>query len=165
MKTKLIIGLIVVLALAVAGTALAANPFHEIGIVASVDASSFELNVDGTPYTVLPPAGFDLTTLTVGDIVDVEGEVDLGVVTATSITQTGMVYFSESGSVASIAVDSFQLDVAGTMYTVLPPAGFDLTTLMVGNAVQVDGAVDAMNVVNAVSITVIGAVPFSETGE
>ena len=165
LRKSLTIGLVVVLTLVVAGTAMAADPFMETGAVASVDAASFELDVAGTLYTVLPPAGFDLTTLTVGEIVVVTGEVELGVVTATSIVETGLMAFHETGTVAAIGAATFELDVAGTLYTILPPAGFDLTTLTVGDTVEVEGTLDATNVVTATSITLAGPAPFSETGE
>lgn len=164
-RRTLTIGLVVVLTLVVAGTAMAADPFLETGTVASVDVSSFELDVAGTLYTVMPPAGFDLTTLTVGEIVQVTGEVELGVVTATSIVETGLMAFHETGTVSLIGAASFQFDVGGTVYTVLPPAGFDLSTLTGGDTVEVAGTIDATDVVSATSITPVGPTPFSETGE
>jgi len=165
LRRTLTFGLVVVLTLVVAGTAMAADPFLETGAVASVDVSSFELDVAGTLYTVMPPAGFDLTTLTVGEIVEVTGEVDLGIVTATSIVETGLMAFHETGTVGLIGAASFQFDVGGTVYTVLPPAGFDLSTLTGGDTIEVDGTIDATDVVSAASITPVGPAPFSETGE
>lgn len=85
----------------------------------------------------------------------VEGTEELGVVTAISITPTGLMAFSETGTVASIGVDSFQLDVGGMLYTVLPPAGFDLTTLMVGDTVEVVGTIDSTGLVTATSIVLV----------
>ena len=163
LKRMLTFGLVILLTLAVAGTAMAADPFMETGTVVSIGADSFEFDVDGTLYTVLPPMGFDLTTLTVGDVVEVTGEVDIDVVTATSIVEVVPMPFLETGAVASIGVDSFELDVAGTLYTVLPPMGFDLTTLTVGEIVEVEGEV-FLGVVTATSIVQTGLMAFSETG-
>lgn len=85
-KKTLTIGLVVVLTFVIAGTALAAEAFMETGTVVSVGTDSFEMDVAGMTYTVLPPEGFDLTTLMAGDTVQVEGEVDTeNIVTATSI--------------------------------------------------------------------------------
>jgi hypothetical protein len=84
-KKLLTASLVLLLTLVAAGTAFAADPFAATGTVASVGATSFEMDVEGTLYTVFPPEGFDLTTLMVGDTVDVEGEVELDVVTATSV--------------------------------------------------------------------------------
>ena len=75
---KTILGMILALALlaTVAAPALAQESTTLAGTVQSVDmvAGSFSiLTTEGTALTVIPPAGYDLTILTVGALVELKG--------------------------------------------------------------------------------------------
>jgi hypothetical protein len=77
--------LVTLLMLVMVGTAFAADPFSATGSVVSVGADSFEMDVEGTVYTVYPPEGFVLIDLQPGDTVEVVGMVEELVVTADSV--------------------------------------------------------------------------------
>ncbi|MFP3853757.1 MAG: DUF5666 domain-containing protein [Anaerolineales bacterium] len=76
---------------AVASPTVQAEEVDLEGAVTAIDesAGSFTLEVDEdgglTSYTVQPPEDFDLTTLSVGDEVEVEGTLEEDLITATSI--------------------------------------------------------------------------------
>lgn len=82
LKRTITFGLILLLTLALAGPALAAEEFEATGTVVSVGTDSFELQTEDGVVTVIPPGDFDLSALLVGDLVEVEGEIEDGVVTA-----------------------------------------------------------------------------------
>lgn len=132
--------LFVVLALVMAIPALAATDVSLQGQVTAVDtvAGNFTLQVGTDVYTVTPPAGFDLTALAVGSQVLVDGSLDAGIITATSVEVLAEV--KAVGQVTAIGTDTFDLmSFEGVAYTVTPPAGFDLGTLSVDTWVFVHG--------------------------
>ena len=90
-KLTLGAGIALVLALTVVITAFA-QTVTVIGTVTAIDSTggAFAMNTeDMKGYIVRPPAGFDWTTLMVGDIVEVTGESDGLFIEATSVTKPG----------------------------------------------------------------------------
>jgi len=141
---KLFLGasLITTLALVAVLPAIAAVNVSAEGEVTAIDAvaGSFTLQAGADVYAVIPPAGFDLAGLSVGDQVSVEGSLEAGVITATSVEILPEGEEIEvTGEVSAIAEASFDISVEGTAYSVVPPEGFDLTTLAVGDMVLVHG--------------------------
>jgi len=141
---KLFLGasLITTLALVAVLPVIAAVNVSAEGEVTAIDAvaGSFTLQAGADVYAVIPPAGFDLAGLSVGDQVSVEGSLEAGVITATSVEILPEGEEIEvTGEVTAIAEASFDISVEGTAYSVVPPEGFDLTTLAIGDMVLVHG--------------------------
>jgi len=141
---KLFLGasLITTLALVAVWPVIAAVNVSAEGEVTAIDAvaGSFTLQAGADVYAVIPPAGFDLAGLSVGDQVSVEGSLEAGVITATSVEILPEGEEIEvTGEVTAIAEASFDISVEGTAYSVVPPEGFDLTTLAIGDMVLVHG--------------------------
>ena len=138
--------LITTLALVAVLPAIAAVNVSAEGEVTAVNAVAgnftFQAGVD--VYTVIPPAGFDLASLMVGDQVAVKGSLEADVITATSVEilppEPEPVEVEEHGFVTAIAEASFDIEnLDGETLTVIPPDGFDLATLEVGDFVFVAG--------------------------
>jgi hypothetical protein len=114
------------------------------GEVVAIDATAgtFTLETaEGVLLVVTPPAGFDLSTLTVGDLVDVEGLLTGDSLAADSVTPAE----EPASTVLSIDLEAgtFEIETPeGETLTVIPPEGFDLSTLAVGDLVLVEGVVD-----------------------
>ena len=141
---KLFLGasLITTLALVAVLPVIAAVNVSAEGEVTAIDAvaGSFTLQAGADVYAVIPPAGFYLAGLAVGDQVAVEGSLETGVITATSVEFLPEGEEIEvTGEVTAIAETSFDISVEGTAYSVVPPEGFDLTTLAIGDMVLVHG--------------------------
>ncbi|MGH2581589.1 MAG: DUF5666 domain-containing protein [Anaerolineales bacterium] len=136
---------ITILTLALAIPALAAVDVSAEGEVTAIDlvAGNFDIQAGLDAYNVIQPVGFDLNTLTVGDNVLVEGSLEAGVITATSVEiLPDEVEVTVQGEVTVIdeAAGNLQiLSTEGETFTVIPPEGFDLTPLAVGNMVEVHG--------------------------
>lgn len=159
--------LITTLALVAVMPVLAAVNVSAEGQVTAIDtvAGNFTLQSDADVYTVIPPAGFDLTTLVVGDQVAVEGSLDAGVITATSveIIPAG-VFVEEYGYVTAISDTGFEFEnLDGNTRSVVPTADFDLSTLAVGDFIcahgtLVDNTITAEELAILESIEVTGQV-------
>ena len=115
------------------------------GTITSIDevGGTFTLTLaDATVYVVTPPAGFDWTSIAVGDAVDVAGDSDgAGNLAATSVAPA-VVVSTVSGVVQSVdaATCSFTiLTSEGTTLTVTLPEGSDCSGLAVGDTVEVTG--------------------------
>jgi hypothetical protein len=114
------------------------------GEVVAIDATAgaFTLETaEGDLLVVTPPAGFDLSTLAIGDLVDVEGTLVGDSLAAESITSAE----EPASTVLSIDLEAgtFVIETPeGETLTVIPPEGFDLSTLTVGDLVLVEGVVD-----------------------
>ena len=156
--------LITILALALAIPTLAAMDVSAEGEVTAIDlvAGNFSIQAGLDAYTVIPPMGFDLNTLMIGDNVLVEGSLEAGVITATSVEIIpDAVEVEEHGFVTAIAEARFELEnLEGETLTVIPPEGFDLDTLAVGNFVFVHGfqtestiAAEEVLILEAISVT------------
>lgn len=142
-KKLLGVSLVAVLAVLAAVPALAAVTVVAEGEVTAIDAvaGTFQIQSEaGDTFEVNPPAGFDLATLSVGAQVHVEGTLAGGVITATLVELiTAGDEVVVTGEVTAVGDADFTLDVDGTIYTVVPPDGFDLASLEVGAAVTVTG--------------------------
>jgi len=148
------IGLIAVMGLGfVVVPALAQVDVNASGEVVAIDAVAGNFQLDaggGDVYTVIPPEDFDLGTLSIGASVEVQGELEAGVITATSVEIVPPPEDVEvSGEVQSIneAEGSFEiLTEDATAYSVIAPVGFDFASLAVGDMVVVQGALEGSNV-------------------
>lgn len=141
MKKFLFFSLAAMLILGLAAPVMAQTETAYNGIVLSVDlaAGTFQLKVSETEiYTVVAPAGFDLSRLVAGGAVQV-----IGILTDTTITASQILL--PAGYVGKVtAIDltagtfTFQAK-DGTLFTVTPPAGFDLTKLGIGDVIILTG--------------------------
>jgi hypothetical protein len=120
------------------------------GAVAAVGATTFDLDVAGTVFTVTPPAGFILADLHMGDLVDVEGWLFDMDIYASSIT-TVEVYIEIEGEVTSLV--PLMVDAAGEVYTI-DPGTLDLSLVDVGKMVRVKGTTPDFVIIHASSIQV-----------
>jgi hypothetical protein len=151
----------IVLALVAAIPALAATDVSVQGEVTAVDtvAGNFTLLAGADVYSVIPPVGFDLAGLAVGSQVLVNGSLDAGIITATSVEVLAEI--SVVGHVTAIGTDSFDLmSFEGAAYIVHAPDGFDLGTLSVGTWVSVHGIggaseifADSVEILAAIDVT------------
>ena len=163
-KFSLGLGLALILALALTITAFA-EAVTVTGTVTVIDevGGTFTITLaDATVYIVTPPAGFDWTSIAVGDSVDVSGESDgLGNITATSVALTPS---TVTGVVQSIdyATCTFTiLTSEGTLLTVTAPEGTDCSGILRGSTVEVTGT---LNADGTFSVTGVVLVP-TEVGE
>ncbi len=95
-KKLFAVSLAFILALFTVIPAFAQTDTSVSGTVLSVDTTTgtFQIGTEaGDTLTVTPPAGFDLTTLTVGGTVEVQGSLD-----ATNLTATSVVLVPEDGT-------------------------------------------------------------------
>jgi hypothetical protein len=127
-------------------TATSVEVMAELGVVGqvtAVGADNFELqSFEGVAYSVTPPDGFDLSTLTVGTWVFVHGDASSSLIVADTVEILAEVDLTGQITAVDTVAGNFTLLLSdGTSLTVLPPAGFDLATLTVGNFVMVHGAV------------------------
>lgn len=159
---KILFGSALILALMITTVSPA---FAEVGVtvqgtVDSVDlvAGTFSLTTEeATTYTVTPPEGFDLTTLEVGDQLEVMGDTDeLGGLLATSITEvTESVVTGVIQSIDAETCSFVLLTPEGTTLTVLLPEGSDCSTLLVGDTVEVTGTLNEDGTFSASSVVVL----------
>ena len=159
---KTVFGLSLILALVLMTVSPA---FAEVGVtvqgtVDSVDlvAGTFNMTAtDATVYTVTPPLGFDLTTLAVGDQVEVMGDTDdLGGLVATSVIE--LTETTLTGEIQSIDPDTCIFTILtseGTTYTVMLPEGSDCSTLLVGDMVEVTGTLNEDGTFSASGVVVL----------
>jgi hypothetical protein len=143
-KVSIGFSLALILALALTITAFA-EAVTTTGTVTSVDevGGIFTLTLaDSTVYTVTPPAGFDWTSIAVGDSVDVSGESDgAGNLAATSISLTPT-ESTVTGVVQSIDYTTCTftlLTSEGTTFTATLPEGTDCSGILLGTTVQITG--------------------------
>jgi hypothetical protein len=164
-KVSLGFGLALILALALTITAFA-EAVTVTGTVTAVDEVGGTFTIllaDGvTSYVVTPPAGFDWTSIAVGDSVDVSGESDgAGNLAASSVTDTPS---TVTGVVQSIdyATCTFTILTAeGTTLTVTSPEGTDCSAILLGTTVELTGT---LNPDGTFTVTGIVLVP-TEVGE
>lgn len=140
------------------------------GQVTAVDATAGTLQVavmlrnGPVTYTVQAPAGFDLTTVAVGDTVKVKGSLTapnaVRASTLVKIAGPEPVEIELAGQVLAIdeASRTLRLEVAmesgAATYEVQVPAGFDLSTVEVGDTVEVQGGLVAERILRADTIEV-----------
>ena len=163
MKIAVAIGLLSVLGLAVVAPAMAAVNVSAFGEVIAIDggAGTFQLRAEsGDLYEVIPPAEFALSDLSIGDEVLVEGTLDSGVITASSVVILEDVELRVVGEVIAIRSLFFVIRTAdGVIYRVLPPEDFDLSSLEREDRVLVQGSfVDGR--IEATSVTLLS--PFDD---
>lgn len=118
---------------------------------------SFEiLGEDEAVYGVIAPEGFDFASLAVGDMVVVQGSLFAGVITATSveILAEEVEVTGEVQSIDEVAGTFEILTEEGETFTVIPPEGFDLATLAVGDNVLVQGTLED-STITAASIEIL----------
>ena len=108
--------------------------------------------------TVMLPADFDLTTISLADRIQVAGTTnDDGSVAAVDIL---ILYeaLEVTGAGTITAMDplgkSFSVDIGGTVYTFIPPAAFDWIAIQVGDSVEISGMLGEDGFVILVSLTV-----------
>ncbi len=162
MKKILFSSLVMVLILGLAAPVMAQTEITFNGTVLSIDTvgGTFELQVsESETYTVVPPAGFDLTLLSVGGTARV-----IGFLTDTTITASQILLPTEYvGTVLSIdlvaGTFTFQTKT-GTIFTVTPPERFDLTSLGVGDVIILTG-LQGTDTIIATSIQTL----FNDDGE
>ena len=160
------IGLIAVMGLGfVVVPALAQVDVNASGEVVAIDAVAGNFQLDaggGDVYTVIPPEDFDLGTLSIGASVEVQGELEAGVITATSVEIVPPPEDVEvSGEVQSIneAEGSFEiLTEDATAYSVIAPVGFDFASLAVDDMVVVQGALEDSSI-TATSVEILPPLP------
>jgi hypothetical protein len=157
-----LIAILAVLLVAFAGTKpVFAQELTEIsGTILTVDEATLTLTVDtGTTgvITVTLPAGFDFTTVLVGDVVTVSGTVgESGAFTASSVTVTPATYLL-TGTVVSVdeTLGTITVDTgSGVMVTITVPEGFDFTTVLVGDVIGVNGTANEDGSVTATDVVV-----------
>jgi hypothetical protein len=135
-----------------------------IGTVTVIDDLTRSLvlrTAEETLVTVVLPADFDLTTLSLADRIQVTGALnDDGSVTAVNIL---ILYeaLEVTGAGTVTAIDPlggfFSVDILGTAYTFIPPAGFDWTGIQVGDNLDISGMLGEDGFVVLVSLTVTSA--------
>src|SRR3972149_6009864 len=137
-KIVLGVGILAALALVFAVPALAAVNVSAIGEVTVVDsiAGTFQIqSEEGDTYEVVPPDGFDLSSLSTGDSVLAEGTLAGGVITATAVVILDEeAELTVIGEVTAVGDDSFEIlteDEGG--FVVFPPADFALGSLELGD--------------------------------
>ncbi|MEX1143209.1 MAG: DUF5666 domain-containing protein [Anaerolineales bacterium] len=159
---KFLFGSALILALMImtVSPALAAVDVTVQGTVDSIDtlAGTFSLTTEeAITYTVTPPEGFDLTTLAIGDQVEVMGDTDeLGGLFATSITE--LTESVVTGVIQSINAETCSFDLLtpeGTTLTVLLPEGSDCSSFLVGDAVEVSGTLNDDGTFSASNVVVL----------
>jgi hypothetical protein len=135
------------------------------GTITSIDevGGTFTLTLaDATVYVVTPPAGFDWTSIAVGDAVDVSGESDgAGNIAASSVSDTAT---TVSGVVQSIdyTTCTFTLLTAeGTTLTVDLADGTDCSGILLGANVEVTGTLNPDGTFSASGV-VINPTPSEE---
>lgn len=131
------------------------------GTVTAIDELALSLTLftaEETSVAVFLPAGFDLTTLSVADEIKVAGTANEdGSVNALDIV---ILYeaVEVTGTGAVTAMDplgqTFIVDIGGTLYTFVPPTGFDWTSITVGDSVDISGMQRQDGIVMLVSLTV-----------
>jgi len=177
-KMVIALHLALVLALLIAPGALAQEEdlteVDFIGTVISIDpgAGTFTVETEeGGGFIIVPPEDFDLTSLQVGDEVEVEGTLDdEGVVLAASVVieapdEDDPTDVEFTGTVTSIDLEAGTFTVEteeGEIYTVVSPEDFDLTSLQVGDEVEVKGTLDEDGTVLAVSVKIEVAIDDDE---
>ncbi|MFH2103102.1 MAG: DUF5666 domain-containing protein [Chloroflexota bacterium] len=143
------------------------TPVEFTGTVASVDelTRSFVVETeDGRVLTVFAPTEFDLASIAVGDIVEIEGTLNEdGSIAATSIVvEEPPVVVEISGFVVSVdeLAGSFVVEAEDTqLFTVFAPEGFDLTGIAAGDLVIIhgvlneDGSIAATDIITLVEFT------------
>jgi hypothetical protein len=118
-----------------------------IGTVLSIDEVALSLVIktaEDVEYAVFAPAGFDMTTLSIGDSVEVTGTSNEdGSIAATGITILfEAVEVTLTGTVIGIDELTLSLEIVAEddqPYTIFVPEGFDLTTLSIGDTIEVTG--------------------------
>jgi uncharacterized protein YdeI (BOF family) len=169
-KMVIALHLALVLALLIAPGALAQEEdlteVDFIGTVISIDPGAGTFTVETEEFevfTVVPPEDFDLTSLQVGDEVEVEGTLDEdGTVLAASVVieaadEDDPTEVEFTGIVTSINSDEGTFTVRtedGEVFTVVPPEDFDLTSLEVGDEVEVEGTLAEDGTVLATSVKI-----------
>jgi hypothetical protein len=159
-KVSIGFSLALILALALTITAFA-EAVTVSGTITAIDEAggTFTLVLaDATVYTVTPPAGFDWTSIAVGDSADVSGESDgAGNLAATSVTPTST-ETTVTGVVQSIdyATCTFTILTAeGTTLTVSSPEGTDCSAILLGTNVQVTGTLNEDGTFTASGIVLV----------
>jgi hypothetical protein len=116
------------------------------GTVTSIDevGGTFTLTLaDATVYVVTPPAGFDWTSIAVGDSVDVAGESDgAGNLVATGVSPTASTVAGVVQSIDYATCTFTMLTTEGTTITVALPEGSDCSGILVGTNVEVTGTLN-----------------------
>jgi hypothetical protein len=136
------------------------------GVVTAIDleANTFTVETDlAEIYVVVPPEDFDLTALEIGDLVEVEGVLaEDGTVLASKVVveteEVEPVEIEFTGVVTAIDLEGNTFTVeneAGEVYVVTPPEGFDLTTLEVGDTVEVEGILAEDGTVMATKVAIV----------
>lgn len=155
MKIAVAIGLLSVLGLAVVAPAMAAVNVSAFGEVTAIDgaAGTFQLRAEsGDFFEVVPPADFELSDLSLGDEVLVEGTLDSGVITASIVVILEDVEVRVVGEVIAIRPLIFVIRTDnGVITRVLPPEDFDLSSLeredrVLVQGFLVDGRIEATSV-------------------
>jgi len=144
-RSALVVALIAGLAFLVAIPAMAAIQISAIGEVTAVDsiAGTFQIQTEeGDTYEVVPPEGFDLSSLSTGDPVLAEGTLAGGVITATAVVLLDEeAELTVIGEVTAVGDDSFEILTEDEgVFVVFPPADFDLGSLELGDRVVVQGS-------------------------
>ncbi|MEW6093473.1 MAG: DUF5666 domain-containing protein [Chloroflexota bacterium] len=133
------------------------------GTVMSIDEVALSLVIktaEDVEYVVFAPAGFDMTTLSIGDSVEVTGTSNEdGSIAATGITILyESVEVTLAGTVMGIDELTFSLEILvedDQPYTIFTPEGFDLTTLSLGDMIEVTGMQAEDNSVLASEIAIL----------
>jgi len=137
-----------------------------IGEVTSIDlkAGTFMFETeDGEVFTVTPPEDFDLASLQEGDEVEVEGTLtEDGTVLVASVVievedEDDSTEVEFTGKVTSIDLGAGTFTVEtedGEIFTVTPPEDFDLTSLLVGDKVEVEGTLTEVGKVLATAVKI-----------
>jgi hypothetical protein len=135
------------------------------GTITSIDevGGTFTLTLaDATVYVVTPPAGFDWTSIAVGDAVDVSGESDgAGNIAATSVSDTATTVSGEVQSIDYTTCTFTLLTAEGTTLTVDLADGTDCSGILLGANVEVTGTLNADGTFSASGV-VINPTPSEE---
>jgi hypothetical protein len=117
------------------------------GTVMSTDELTLSLEIEteeGEEYTIFVPEDFDLSTLSIGDLVEVKGTTNEdGSIAATEILIVfDSVEVEITGSIVSLDPLGNTFDVEaedGELFTFTATEGFDWTSISVGDLVEVSG--------------------------
>jgi hypothetical protein len=122
-----------------------AEEVTKVGVINSIDGvgGTFTMTTaEAEVLVVTPPAGFDFTSIAVGDTVSVSGDSDgAGNLAATSVAAEAT-EATVGGTVESIDYETCTLTVLtaeGDTVTVLLPEGSDCSAIQVGDAVSFTG--------------------------
>ncbi len=163
-KVSIGLSLALILALALTITAFA-EAATVSGTVTAIDEAggTFTMTLaDSTVYTVTPPAGFDWTSIFVGESVDVSGDSDgAGNLAATSVSETSSTVTGVVQSIDYTTCTFTILTSEGTTLTVTAPEGTDCSGILLGTTVELTGT---LNADGTFSVTGVVIVP-TEVGE